>query len=295
MNNQRGLSMDELILIESKSARDSQISTFSDKRAKEIMDRAKALVHFAQVGSQELATNEQMAAYYEVPVETIKGCFRDHREEFMSDGVQAVRGKDLKFAKGIIPLANKVTQAVLWNPRGGLRIGMLLRDSDVAKGVRTTILDQVEQVGSLSQEVEKLRLELEVARAQQGAAIAQKQLMATAQCLETISPGLAPLVLGQPDAIVTKVERVELHTVADERGRTSAQTEGTTKTKIAQSLGMKKAKELNDWLASIGRMDLLETGMRIISCEYVPTENINEIRRLWARREGDRQKLIGEN
>ncbi|MEM9213978.1 MAG: Rha family transcriptional regulator [Cyanobacteria bacterium P01_F01_bin.150] len=143
-------------------------------------------------------------------------------------------------------------------------------------------------------EIEKLKLELELAKAQQENAMAQQKLLASVQCLEAISPGLAPLALGNPDSVVERVEIVEHHAAVDGKGKTIAETTGTSKTAIAKSLGMKKAKDLTTWLESIDRLDLLDTGMRIISCEYIPHESINEIRSLWALRQGNRQKLIGE-
>lgn len=143
-------------------------------------------------------------------------------------------------------------------------------------------------------EIEKLKLELQLAKAQKENAAAQQKLLVSVQCLEAISPGLAPLALGNPDAVVERVEVVEHHAAIDGSGKTVAETTGTSKTAIANSLGMKKAKDLTNWLASINRMDLLETGMRIISCEYIPHESINEIRRLWGHHHGDRQKLLGE-
>ena len=63
---------------------------------------------------------------------------------------------------------------------------------------------------------------------------------------------------------------------------------------IAKMLGMKKAKDLSQGLESIEREDLLETGVTVISCEYIPLERINEIRELWAHHKGTRQKVIGE-
>lgn len=183
----------------------------------------------------------------------------------------------------------------------GLKHLCLMADTPEGYAIREYFIDCQEK-WALAQkvapqtagEVEKIHLEIKLAETQRDAALAQQKLMATAQCLETISPGLAPLVLGHPDAVVTRVEVVEHHAAVNERGQTVAESEGKSKTAIAKSLGMKRAKDLTKWLESIDRLDLLDTGMRVIACEYIPTDSISEIHRLWRQQQGDRQKVIGE-
>ncbi len=145
-----------------------------------------------------------------------------------------------------------------------------------------------------TQEIEKLKLELELAKAQKGAAEAQQKLLAASQALAIINPALPALVLGKPDAVVTQKEVVEKTVLVNSRGKAIATYEGISKTKLAKKYGMKKARDLVEWLKSIGKEDVLKPGLTATSCEYIPWEKVAELDRLWASRQGSRQFLIGE-
>ena len=145
-----------------------------------------------------------------------------------------------------------------------------------------------------TQEIEKLRLELEVAKAQQKAAEAQQKLLAASQALSIINPGLPALVLGKPEAVITQKEVVEKTVLVNSQGRSIATYEGLSKTKVAKRLGMKRARDLVDWLRSIGKEDVLKPGLTATACEYIPFSEIKELESLWASRQGTRQFLIGE-
>ena len=109
-----------------------------------------------------------------------------------------------------------------------------------------------------TQEIEKLKLELELAKAQKGAAEAQQKLLAASQALAIINPGLPALVLGKPEAVVTKTEVIEKTVLVNSKGKAIASYQGISKTKLAQRFGMKKARDLVEWLRSIGKEDVLE-------------------------------------
>ncbi|VEP16093.1 hypothetical protein H1P_4020004 [Hyella patelloides LEGE 07179] len=143
-------------------------------------------------------------------------------------------------------------------------------------------------------EIEKLKLQLQVAQAQQQAAVAQERLLAASSALAIINPALPALVLGNPDAVITKTEVIERTVLVNEQGRSKVTFEGLSKTKLAKRYGMKRAKDLVDWLKSIGREDVLKPGLIATSCQYIPIEEISELDRLWAAHRGLRQILIGE-
>ncbi|MEG4273833.1 MULTISPECIES: hypothetical protein [unclassified Microcoleus] len=92
------------ILIESKTARDGQLTKVSHEAATDTLSKAKALV-FALWQGTGAATTEQMAEYYEVPAETVRTVFKRHRDELDSDGVKVLRGKALSEARFIMNLA----------------------------------------------------------------------------------------------------------------------------------------------------------------------------------------------
>ncbi len=145
-----------------------------------------------------------------------------------------------------------------------------------------------------TQEIEKLKLELEVAKAQRGAAEAQQKLLAASQALAIINPGLPALVLGKPEAVVTKTEVIEKTVLVNSKGRAIKSYEGLSKTKLAKRYGMSKARDLVDWLRSIGKEDVLKPGVTPAFCQYIPYSEIAELDRLWASRQGSRQFLTGE-
>ncbi len=158
-----------------------------------------------------------------------------------------------------------------------------------------------EVIPAQSQEIEKLKLELEVAKAQKAAAQAQQQtayaqerLLAASSALAIINPALPALVLGKPDAVVTKTEVVEKTVLVNDRGKAISTYEGISKTKLAKRYGMKKASEVVNWLKSIGKEDVLKPGLTAAPCHYIPWDEVAELDRLWATHSGSRQILIGE-
>ncbi|MEG4149441.1 hypothetical protein [Microcoleus sp. Pol12B5] len=131
------------ILLESKTARDGQLTQVSHEAASDVLSKAKALV-FALWQGTGAATTEQMAEYYDVPSATLRQLFKRHRDELDSDGVKVLRGKALNEVSDMMSLTSTASNITIWTPRAALRLGMLLRDSDVAKQVRTVLLDVAE-------------------------------------------------------------------------------------------------------------------------------------------------------
>ncbi len=289
------------ILIESKTARDNQLAQIESEQATEILNKIKSLYFALWFGTSTTVT-EQVAEFYEVPEHNLRKLLKCHRSEFTSDGLKAIRGKALKDARDLWSLPSKTSQVTVWTPRAVLRAGMLMRESEVAKAVRTSLLNAIEKViPAQNQEIEKLKLELEVAKAQQRAAeaqqetvYAQERLLAASNALAIINPALPALVLGRPDAVVTKTEVVEKTVLVNERGSAISTYEGISKTKLAKRYGMKKASEVVNWLKSIGKEDVLKPGLTAAPCHYIPWEEVAELDKLWATHSGSRQILIGE-
>ncbi|AEJ44358.1 hypothetical protein TC41_2459 [Alicyclobacillus acidocaldarius subsp. acidocaldarius Tc-4-1] len=91
------------------------------------------------------ATVALVASYYEVPKKAIDSLILDHRDELEQDGLRTISGAELISFKemGVVP---KNTASLTIVPRRAiLRIGMLLRDSQVAKTVRTYLLNVEEE------------------------------------------------------------------------------------------------------------------------------------------------------
>lgn len=282
------------VLTESFSARENQLAQIESEQATEILSKIKSL-YFALWEGEGIATTEQMGQFFNVEVATIRKVYHRHKDELATDGVKTLRGKALKDVRDILSLSSKQSNIMIWTPRAALRLGMLLRDSEVAKAVRTSLLNAVEKViPAQNQEIEKLKLQLEVAKAQKETAFAQERLLAASSALAIINPGLPALVLGKSDAVVTKTEVIEKTVLVNDRGISKVSFEGISKTKLAKRLGMKKASDLVYWLKSIGKEDVLKPGLIATSCQYIAYSEIAEIEKLWASRKGSRQFLIGE-
>lgn len=123
----------------------------------DVLDKVKELL---LLPNTDFATTEQVADYYEVEVGTIVKIFTRNREELMSDGCKVYRkdnvinflsGQDVHLenvvGKAIVTFEDKQMIEVpnrglrLFPRRAILRVGMLLRDSVVAKEVRTQLLN----------------------------------------------------------------------------------------------------------------------------------------------------------
>ena len=289
------------VLIESKSARSNQLAQIDEERATEVLNKIKSLYFALWEGSNTTVT-DQVAEFYEVPEGSLRKLLKFHRSEFESDGLKTIRGKALSDARYLWSLPSKTSQVTVWTPRAVLRAGMLMRDSEVAKAVRTSLLNAVEKViPAQAEELERLRLEnqnlhlqLEVAKAQKETAYAQERLLSASQILAMVNPTLPALVLGKSDAVLTKTEVIEKTVLVNERGKAISTYKGISKTKLAQRYGMKRAKEVVNWLRSIGKENVLKPGVTPTFCQYIPYSEIAELDRLWASRKGTRQFLIGE-
>lgn len=133
------------MLVESNAVRNTVLSEVSDSKSLDTLNKAKALVMATWQGKNVAAT-EQVAEFYEVSVEATRQVVKRHHDEFDADGLKTVKGKALRDASDILSLPLSTSQANLWTPRAALRLGMLLRDSQVAQQVRTLLLNLVEAV-----------------------------------------------------------------------------------------------------------------------------------------------------
>lgn len=122
----------------------------------DVLDKVKKLLLLPEL---DMATTKMVADFYEVGIETVKSVLNYNKNEIRSDGYVARKGKDiveeysgLNFNRLSITkekggyLLNGETKLSyagvgLFPRRAILRVGMLLRDSEVAKEVRTQLLN----------------------------------------------------------------------------------------------------------------------------------------------------------
>lgn len=92
-------------------------------------------------------TKEQIAEFYKIDVSTIDHYLAKYEDEIKHNGYQLLRGEKLKDFKsqfgGIIQVSAKTTQLGIFNFRSFLNLAMLLVESDMAKAIRSKMLDIV--------------------------------------------------------------------------------------------------------------------------------------------------------
>lgn len=112
----------------------------------------------------EMMTTRQVADFYEVELTTIQKLYQRHYDEIAGDGIQILPAREIRDGHLVhskfeqIPGRSGMTtfrvngnfvelnngKNVCFSPRAILRIGMLLRDSEIAKEVRTQLLNTFE-------------------------------------------------------------------------------------------------------------------------------------------------------
>ena len=134
-------------LVESKSARDQGLAKLKVQHSEQqILNKVKSLFFAVWQGVGRIS-RQQLADFYEVPVATVDSNYKRNKDEFDSDGVEVLRGECLREARGIMPLASSTSQETVYTPAGALRMGFILRDSEVAKAVRTASIKFIQGVG----------------------------------------------------------------------------------------------------------------------------------------------------
>ncbi|MEE6183991.1 phage antirepressor KilAC domain-containing protein [Bacillus pretiosus] len=151
-------------LIESKAQRDELAGRIG------VLEKVKGLL---LLPNTEFALSRQVAEFYEVPYEAINTIVKRYREELVSDGMQYMTFPQIR---ELVTVQNEPLHKMgvsyrgcnMFNRRSILRIGMLLKHSEVAKEVRTQLLNIEEKAGEDVKVAEinnELELQMELAGA----------------------------------------------------------------------------------------------------------------------------------
>lgn len=157
--------MNESLFIENKEARNEYVKYY------EVLERVKELLLIPEL---EVMTTEQVAKYYEVEYDAVKKISQRNEDELKSDGMYLEKAENFlkvqnvslekELNKTILIYDNGITFSVtnrglkVFPRRAILRIGMLLRDSRVAKEVRTQLLN-IEEKASKDTKVQDINEE----------------------------------------------------------------------------------------------------------------------------------------
>lgn len=119
-------------LIESKTLREAYAGRI------DALDKVKKLVMLPD----DLHANIEMTAtFFEVGVKTIESLIFDNRDELDTDGLKVLTGVELSSFKKESQIKSRAASLTIIPRQAILRIGMLLRDSLVARAVRDYLLD----------------------------------------------------------------------------------------------------------------------------------------------------------
>ena len=92
-------------------------------------------------------TKQQISDFYQIDIATIERYLENYENELKHNGYVVLKGKKLKEFKEqfghIINLSSKTSQLGVFNFRSFLNLGMLLVESEMAKALRSKILDIV--------------------------------------------------------------------------------------------------------------------------------------------------------
>ena len=138
--------MKETQFIDDRHLRDKNVCRF------DVLEKVKDLL---LISGTDYAVLSQVADYYEVGLEAIASLVKDNREELLEDGLINATGVETKeilgkFSKDFANQRGYFTcdgikfnhrNNLLFTRRSILRVGMLLRDSVIAKEVRTQLLN----------------------------------------------------------------------------------------------------------------------------------------------------------
>lgn len=129
----------EMDLVNKRELRDRLVgneAVFND-------ERVKALGAFL-LPKDFGATTEQVANYFEVDAETIQKVIQRNKEELKANGLSKVTGEQLADIKSICQIQSRAKELTIFTRRAILNTAMLLRDSTVAKTIRSVLLDATE-------------------------------------------------------------------------------------------------------------------------------------------------------
>ncbi|MCJ0868766.1 restriction endonuclease [Streptomyces sp. AP-93] len=129
--------INESVLLESRTLRTSVLERT------EALDKVKAL---SLLPDGLHVTTAMVATFYEVAETAIRQLVQRHRDELAGNGMAVLRGSELRDFESDNLSLSKRRSLTIYSRRTVLNVGMLLRDSEVARQVRTHLLDSEYEV-----------------------------------------------------------------------------------------------------------------------------------------------------
>lgn len=159
--------MENEVLLTNRELRDANMDKVY------VLEKVKKLM---TISSTDFVTTQMVANYYEVTDEAIRKITKANMDEFLSDGMRKIHPSDFLTQQKLVQNISKKRGAVtfdfndgssitipnlgmrIYSKRAVLRIGMLLQQSEIAKAVRTALLDKTEDnsIETVSTDVQML-------------------------------------------------------------------------------------------------------------------------------------------
>ena len=144
--------MNELALVESNSLREEYCTDRNANVLYEIGD-------IVTLGDTHYITKETVAAFYRIPMGTLDWAIKNNKGELIRDGYKLMSKKELENLD--IPSFKIPNRGLaLFTRRSMLRMGMLLRDSEIAVRVRTYLLNIEQQSATDKQNLRNMANQL---------------------------------------------------------------------------------------------------------------------------------------
>lgn len=139
-------------LVDSKELREKMMDRL------EVLAKVKSLI---LLPNTEIMNTKTLAEYYEVGEEAIKTIYSRNRKELEDNGANTLRGTELRQLKTEVQdatLLGRANAVTIFSIRAVLNVGMLLRDSRVAREIRNQLLNGFEKLAT-EQKVEEISRE----------------------------------------------------------------------------------------------------------------------------------------
>ncbi len=135
------------LLEESKTIRDESLTRLrSQANEEQVLNKVKALM-FAVWEGKSIISRKLLADFYEISILALDKNHQRYKDEFDKDGVEVIQGKRLRYVRDKLSLTSKSPKETVYTAAGALRMGFILRDSEVAKEVRSMTIQIIQGRG----------------------------------------------------------------------------------------------------------------------------------------------------
>ncbi|EEM03854.1 hypothetical protein bmyco0002_37220 [Bacillus pseudomycoides] len=176
------LNVKEIEIVGEKSVRDNLVERI------DVLSKVKELI---LLPNKDIATSAQVANFYGIDKNAIRALVHDYRDELESDGMHFLRYSEIKELIEVTPNLNEMNALGInragtnvFTKRAILRVGMLLRFSEVAKEVRTQLLN-IEEHASVEVKTFEINNELQL-QANVGIAVASGNMVEVIKAIKEL-------------------------------------------------------------------------------------------------------------